>query len=139
METGRARKGMPANSFIERSLKEPKVDKLFDLEIEPVNAGKGPLLLIKVNEVVPEGFKLNQEPETCRVDDSFVTMKGNGLDPLKAEEKKLVLKSKVQGTFALKPTILNLDENGKYESHEVEPVTITARELGIKGWLNVER
>ncbi|MGA3192836.1 MAG: hypothetical protein ABSD73_10055 [Candidatus Bathyarchaeia archaeon] len=107
--------------------------------MELVNAGKRPPLLIKVNEVVPEGFELNQKPETCRVEDSFVNMKGNGLDPLKAEEVKLVLKSKVQDTFALKPTILYLDENGKYRSLEVEPVTITVRELGIKGWLKGER
>jgi hypothetical protein len=34
---------------------------------------------------------------------------------------------------------LYIDENGKYKSHEVEPVTITVRELGIKGWLKGER
>jgi tetratricopeptide (TPR) repeat protein len=119
--------------------KELKVGELLDLEIELVNAGKGPALLIKVNEVIPEGFELDQKPETCRVEDSFVNMKGKRLDPLKTEEVKLVLKSKVQGTFALKPTILYLDENGKYKSHEAEPVTITVRELGIKGWLKGER
>jgi hypothetical protein len=45
----------------------------------------------------------------------------------------------VQGTFSLKPTLLYLDENGKYKSHEPEPVTIIVKELGIKGWLKGER
>jgi hypothetical protein len=61
------------------------------------------------------------------------------LRALKAEELKFVLKPKVQGTFTLKPTILYLDENGKYKSHEPEPVSITVKELGIKGWLKGER
>ena len=58
---------------------------------------------------------------------------------LKTEELKFVLKPKVQGPFTLKPTILYLDENGKYKSHEPEPVSITVKELGIKGWLKGER
>jgi hypothetical protein len=43
------------------------------------------------------------------------------------------------GTFSLKPTVLYLDETGKYKSHEPEPVIITVKELGIKGWLKGER
>jgi hypothetical protein len=35
--------------------------------------------------------------------------------------------------------VLYLDENGKYKSHMPEPITITVKELGIKGWLKGER
>ena len=119
--------------------KELKIGESLSLEIELVNAGKGPALLIKVNEVIPEGFELIEKPETYRVEDSYINMKGKRLDPLKAEELKLVLKPKVQGTFYFKPTILYLDENGKYKSHEPEPVTIIVKELGIKGWIKGER
>ena len=35
--------------------------------------------------------------------------------------------------------VLYLDENGKHKTHEPEPVTITVKELGIKGWLKGER
>jgi hypothetical protein len=38
-----------------------------------------------------------------------------------------------------KPTVLYLDENGEYKAHEPEPVTITVKELGIKGWVKIER
>jgi tetratricopeptide (TPR) repeat protein len=119
--------------------KELKVGELLNLEIELVNAGKGPALLIKVNQVIPEGFELSEKPETCRVEDSYIDMKGKRLGPLKTEELRLVLKPKVQGTFALKPTILYLDENGKYKSHELETVTIMVKELGLKGWIKGER
>jgi len=116
-----------------------KIGESLDLEIELVNAGKGPALLTKITEVIPEGFELIQKPENYRVEDSYLNMKGKRLDPLKTEEVRLVLKPKVQGTFPLKPRILYLDENGKYKSHEPEPITITVKELGIKGWIKGER
>jgi uncharacterized repeat protein (TIGR01451 family) len=119
--------------------RELKVGENLNLEIELVNAGKAPALLIKVTEVVPEGFDLTEKPENYRMEDSYLNMKGKRLDPLKTEELRLILKPKAQGVFPLKPKILYLDENGKYKSHEPEPVTITVKELGIKGWLKGER
>jgi uncharacterized repeat protein (TIGR01451 family) len=119
--------------------KELKVGETVEVEIELINAGKKPALLIKVNEVIPRGFDLVQKSENCRVEDSYVNMKGRRLDPLKAEEVALTLKPRVQGRFALKPTVLYLDENGKCKSNEPEPVSITVKELGKKGWLKGEK
>jgi hypothetical protein len=115
--------------------KELKVGENLDLEIELVNAGKGAALLTKIAEVIPEGFELAERLEKYRVEDSYLNMKGKRLDPLKTEEVRLVLKPKAQGTFPLKPRILYIDENGKYRSHEPEPITISVKELGIKGWI----
>jgi len=119
--------------------KELKVGENLDLEIELVNAGKGCALLTKIAEIIPEGFELTEKPEIYRVEDNFLNMKGKRLDPLKTEEIRLILKPKVQGTFPLKPKVLYLDENGKYKSHEPEPVLVTVKELGIKGWIKGER
>lgn len=119
--------------------RELKIGDNLHLEIELVNAGKGPALLIKVTELIPEGFEVAEKPEIYRVEDSFLNMKGKRLDPLKTEDVRLVLKPKTKGVFPLKPTILYLDENGKYKSHEPEPITITVKELGIKGWIKGER
>jgi tetratricopeptide (TPR) repeat protein len=119
--------------------KELKVGENLNIELELVNAGKGSALLTKVTEIIPKGFEVAEKPETCRIEDSYINLKGKRLDPLKTEEVKLVLKPTVQGTFSLKPTVLYLDENGKYKSHEPEPVTIVVKELGIKGWLKGER
>jgi len=109
------------------------------VEIELVNAGKGPALLTKIAEVVPKGFDLTEKPDVYRVEDSYLNMKGKRLDPLKTEEVKLVLKPKAQGVFSLKPKVHFLDENGKYKLHEPEPVTVTVKELGISGWLKGPR
>jgi hypothetical protein len=86
-----------------------------------------------------EGFELKGKRENYRMEDRHLNMKGKRLGPLKTEEVRLILKPKSQGTFPLRPTILYLDENGKYKSHEPEPVVIKVRELGIKDWLKGER
>jgi hypothetical protein len=119
--------------------KELRIGENLNLEIELVNAGKGPALLIKIAEIVPQDFEWLEKPEHYHAEDSYLNMKGKRLDPLKTEELKVILKPKAQGEFKLKPKILYIDENGKYRSHEPEPVTITVKELGIKGWLKGER
>jgi len=116
-------------------IKEVKVGEDISLEIELVNAGKKPALLIKTEQIIPEGFEIREKPEIYRVEDSYLNMKGKRLDPLKTEEVKLVLKALTKGTFTLKPRVLYLDETGKYRSHEPEPATIKVKELGISGWL----
>ena len=114
---------------------ELKVGENLEIEIELVNAGKAPALLVKVEQIVPKGFDLIEKPEIYRIEDRYLNMKGRRLDPLKTEEVKLVLKPQKKGVFPLKPRVLYLDETGKYKSHEPEPVIITVKELGISGWL----
>jgi hypothetical protein len=116
-------------------LREVKVGENLDLEIEMVNAGKCPALLIKTEHIIPEGFEVKEKPEIYRVEDSYLNMKGKRLEPLKTEEVKLVLRPLNKGTFDLRPRILYLDENGKYKSYETEPVTVKVKELGVSGWL----
>jgi tetratricopeptide (TPR) repeat protein len=115
--------------------REMKVGEDLNLEIELVNAGKAPAQLIKVEEIIPEGFEILQAPDTCRVEDSYLDMKGRTLNPLKTAELRLVLRPRDKGTYDLSPRILYLDGSGKYRSHEPEPATITVTELGISGWL----
>lgn len=115
--------------------KEIKVGDNVDIEIELVNAGKAPAQLIKVEEIIPRGFEVSSAPDICRVEDSYLDMKGRTLMPLKTAELKLVLKPLDKGTYQLRPRVLYLDEAGKYRSHEPEPATVVVKELGIKGWL----
>jgi hypothetical protein len=119
--------------------RELKIGENLSIELELVNAGKGSAILTKVTEIIPRGFEVAEKPEAYRVEDSFINLKGKRLDPLKMEEVKLVLKPSAQGTFSLKPTVLYLDENGKYKSHEPEPVMIIVKEMGLKGWIKGER
>ena len=119
--------------------KELKVGESLHLKLELVNAGRTPALLIKVLEIIPKGFELAEESRSMRVEDACIDMRGKRLDSMKTEELTLVLKPMVQGVFQLKPKILYLDEHGGYRAHEPEPIDITVKELGIKGWIKGER
>ena len=115
--------------------KNLKVGEDLAIEIELVNAGKGPAQLIKIDDVIPEGFELKEKPERYKIEDSHLNMKGKRLDPLKTEELKLALRPKNKGQFTLRPRILYLDESGKYKTYEPEPLEVTVKELGITGWV----
>jgi len=114
---------------------EVKVGDDINIEIELINAGKAPAQLIKVAEIIPKGFEVSSAPDICRVEDSYLDMKGRTLLPLKTAELKIVLRPLDKGTYQLRPRVLYLDEAGKYRSHEPEPATVVVKELGVKGWL----
>ena len=80
-----------------------------------------------------------KKPELYRMEGNCLNMKEKRLGPSRTEVVKLVLTPKVQGTFHIKPKIVYLDENGKEKTCEPKPVSITVKELGIKGWLKGER
>jgi tetratricopeptide (TPR) repeat protein len=120
--------------------RELKVGESLELEIELTNTCKeGAILLAKIMEVIPEGFTLVKKPESYRMEGDCLNMKEKRLDPLRKEEVKLVLTPKIQGTFQIKPKVLYIDESGKEKTHEPKPISITVKELGIKGWLKGER
>ncbi len=120
--------------------RELKVGESLELEIELTNTCKeGAILLTKIIEVIPEGFALVKKPELYRMEGNCLNMKEKRLDPLRKEEVKLVLTPKIQGTFQIRPKILYVDANGKEKTFEPKPVSITVKELGIKGWLKGER
>jgi tetratricopeptide (TPR) repeat protein len=120
--------------------KEMKIGESLELEIELTNTRKeGAILLTKITEVVPEGFVMAKKPEFYRMEGDCLNMKEKRLDPSETEEIKLVLTPKVQGTLHVKPKILFIDANGKERILESRPISITVKELGIKGWLKGER
>jgi hypothetical protein len=118
---------------------EANVGEDIGFRMELVNAGKAPALLIKVDEIAPESFEIKEVPEICAVEDSYLDLKGRRLNPLKTVDIKLTVKPQSKGTFSIKPRVLYIDETGKYNSHEPEPVTITVKELGISGWIKGEK
>jgi tetratricopeptide (TPR) repeat protein len=119
---------------------ELKIGESLELEIEVTNTRKeGAILLTKITEVVPEGFGIVKKTEFYRMEGNCLNMKEKRLGPQETEEITLVLTPKVQGTLHIKPKILFIDANGKERILESRPISITVKELGIKGWLKGER
>jgi len=105
------------------------------LEVHIANLGKDAAFLIRVEDIIPEGFDLIEKPPKGIVDDGFLNLKGRKLAPLEAEEMKLAFKPRKKGQFVLKPKIMYMNEAGDHKSCELEQLTVTVKELGIRGWL----
>jgi hypothetical protein len=105
------------------------------VELEMINAGKNPATLVKIESVLPTGFELVSGPEPYYVVRDDLHLKGRRLDPMKTEEIELVLRPKRKGSFVLKPRIFYLDEDGTYRYNDPDPVTITVKEIGLRGWI----
>ena len=120
--------------------RELKIGENLELEIEITNTRKkGAILLTTIAEVIPEGFAIAKKPELYRMEGNCLIMREKQLGPSRTEIVKLVLTPKVQGTFHIRPKIAYLCESGKEKTCEPKPVSITVKELGIKGWLKGER
>nr|MDO8135950.1 AAA family ATPase [Candidatus Njordarchaeum guaymaensis] len=119
---------------------ELKVGESLELEIEITNTRKeGIILLTKIIEIIPEDFTVARKPEPYRVEGNCLNLKEKRLEPSKKEEVKLILTPKIRGTFHIQPKIIYLDENGKEKTCEPKPISVTVKELGIKGWIKGER
>lgn len=127
------------NADIEANLildvSEVNVGEEVGLEIELTNTGKMPAQLLRVEEIIPDGFTVIRAPEFCRVEGSSLNIRRRTLSPLLMEEVKIVIKPMEKGDFHLEPRILYLDETGSLNSYEPDPATLTVKELGISGWL----
>ena len=114
---------------------EAQVGEDVNLEFELVNAGRKPAKLLRIENVIPVGFIPCSTPETCRVEDTHLNMRGKVLQPLVSESVKLVLKPLARGAFNLKPRIIYVDEAGSTYTADPRGMTLTVRELGISHWL----
>jgi uncharacterized repeat protein (TIGR01451 family) len=99
-----------------------------NLRIELANAGMNTAQLVKIERIIPEGFDLVEKPEELPLEERHLILKGLQLGPLKSEELSFVLRPKVEGSLALNPRILYLDENGQDRVHEPDPIEIMVQD-----------
>ena len=127
------------SSFI-ATPRELKIGENVELEIEVKNMRKEEtIILTNIIGIIPEGFAVRRKPELYRVEGNCLIMREKMLEPSKTEIVKLVLTPESRGTFHIKPKIIYTDEKGKEKTHMPKPVSITVKELGIKGWLKGEK
>ena len=109
--------------------KEVKVGESFCLAVEFINAGKEPALLTKVENFVPRGFVVVEQPEIYRLEESCLNLKGKQIAPLKLVEAKLILQPSKKGVYQLKPTVHFLDEKGQNRSLQLSSIEIRVEEV----------
>jgi KaiC/GvpD/RAD55 family RecA-like ATPase len=111
-----------------------KIGQDVSLEIQIVNAGKDPVLLTKIEGIVPPGFQLVGKPDYCSFENSSLIFSGKRLAPLDTVETKIVLRSSfVAGCFQIKPKITCVDETGRQMYHNPEPLSICVSKIALPG------
>ena len=103
------------------------------LKIQILNVGKEPVLLARIENVLPEGFQLVSVPDGFSFENLKLSTIGKTLDPLENEEITLTLRSFKSGDFEVRPKIVCVDEIGQHLIFTTDPVAFTISDAILKG------
>jgi hypothetical protein len=127
------------SAFLQASLvadqREVHTNENIHLDVHLANLGKNAAFLVRVEGIIPAGFDVVERPEKCMIENECIIFKGRKLAPLETAEMKLTLKPRKKGMFSFVPKVQYMEETGEYKSFELERLTVTIKELGIRGWL----
>jgi len=117
-----------AKLVVDRS--EVAIGETSQLRVELVNAGRASAVLVKVSELTPSKFGMELIGEKYRVEDGAISLKGLRLNPFDTAEIGVQLKTNRSGEFVIQPRIHYLDDQGRYQQHQPQPVIIIVQDLG---------
>ena len=112
---------------------ETKVGEEVNLEVQIVNVGKEPVLMTKIENLLPVGFQVVTKPDYCTVEGSSLVLKGRKIEPLKTEEIRIAFKSFIKGDVKISPKIVCVDETGRHLAHIPEPVAFSFLDAALPG------
>ncbi len=117
------------------SRREINVGEVVTFELEIANVGRATATLIRIENVSAKGLELDKGKIPYPVEDHAINIRGRRLEYLKTHQVKIALKALRKGAFELRPRVVFADEKGSQASYSFEPVSLTAKELGIAGWI----
>jgi KaiC/GvpD/RAD55 family RecA-like ATPase len=108
-----------------------RVGEEASLEFHIVNVGNGPAFLTRIENVLPSGFQLVDKYDDFCVEAPHLIMKEKRLEPLKAEEIRIVFRPFRMGTFEINPRIVCVDEVGRQMFSEPEGKVFNISEAAL--------
>jgi uncharacterized repeat protein (TIGR01451 family) len=120
-------------------IRELRVGETLEFEIDLVNVGRYPAILVRFENLIPKGFEFIDKVGTYRRQNGVINLRGRKLGPLSHDELRFALKANQKGTYALSPTVIFQDEAGQQWAKTLEPVAITVKEYGIWRWIRGPR
>ena len=103
------------------------VGEEFEMRLDLVNASKKAGLLVKVESLIPPGFKVTDPPANCNLENSYVDMEKRSINPFQVVTVKLKLKTSNADTYELSPQISYIDETGENKICKPASITITVQ------------
>ena len=103
---------------------EVTVEDQVKIKLDIVNVGRQGGLLLRVQGLIPSGFRLTSSSD-LKIEGDLIDVKGKRIEPLTVESIQLSLQATETGIFDLKPQISYVDEVGKFKQCIPESATVT--------------
>lgn len=116
--------------------KNVKVGEYVSLRVQIVNVGKEPVLLTKIENLVPEGFQIIGKPDYCSYEQTNLIFAGRQVSPLNTDEISIVLRPFRRGSFETKPRIVCVDVAGRQLFYSPTSMTLAISETALPGRLS---
>ena len=109
--------------------REIGVDEELNVRLDLVNVAKNPALLVRVEGLIPPGFKASALPSYCTMQNGSLEMNERKLNPFEVEPAKLNLQASKAGVFTLNPQVVYVDDVGETKTCSPRSVTVTVRPM----------
>lgn len=104
---------------------EVTTEEDLEIQLDLVNVAKNFGLLIRVDDIIPQGFRVSALPPQCSIMNNSIDLRGKRLGPLKVESIKIFLQAIKAGVINLSPRVVYVDELGKFRTCRPEPINVT--------------
>lgn len=115
-----------ARTVLEKS--DIELGESFHFEIELKNVGKTPVLLMRIENVIPSGFEFVTHSGACDYTNKCLDMRGSRLDPYGTANLGITLRAAQKGVFILAPKVFCTTELGRQTSVKLAPASIRVSE-----------
>jgi len=116
------------HAYIQAYLVVPEkvnVGETFEVRIDMVNVAMKPGMLVRIEGLVPDNFKvIDIVPEHRLEEEGTINVKGKCLKSQKVESIRIWVKASESGILRISPRIIYVDELGKFKVCRPEPVTV---------------
>jgi len=103
---------------------EVTVGEDVEIQLDLVNVAKNFGLVIRIDNLIPKGFKVTEAPPRYAMEAGSIDMGGKRFEPLKVESIKFSARSADAGVFDLRPQVVYVDETGRFRTFRPEAVRV---------------
>jgi KaiC/GvpD/RAD55 family RecA-like ATPase len=113
-----------ANLMVSRNI---EIGEEFSIRLDLANISRNSSLLVRVENLIPQEFKVTAMPLYCISRDSSIEMKERSISPFQIESVKFRLEATKTGTFNLNPQVIYIDDMGETRTCTLNPITMTVK------------
>ncbi len=96
----------------------------FQVELDLVNVGREPGLLVRIEGLIPPRSKVLRMPSYCALEGGSLNMRGKRLDPLSVESISIWVQIADVVSVSLSPLVVYVDELGNFRTTRIKETKI---------------